>query len=143
MLRRVVPTLDNINGPARLVGDWQSPMGMGTRAAVDARARVGVPSPYIPYGFEKGSAAWDIGQALTRHNIGGKRARNGHDLICARVIELRRTALTGIQASVRLSKALAVPCTCGAGNSLSEQSSLTNKESQNVDPTFRTSAFRL
>lgn len=122
----MLPTPNNLER-ARLVGDqYDSRLyaHTGRSVAVDGGAGVSGSPPRIPWGYEKGSAAWDIGQVLTRHKI-------GHGMACARVIELRRSALKGIPAKVRLNKALALPCTCGAGNSMSEQSSLTNKKENN------------
>jgi hypothetical protein len=139
----VLPTPNNLER-ARLVGDSHDlrlHAHTGRTVAVDGGAGAFVPP--FPMGYMKGSAAWDIGQIQTRHSIGRTRARNGsHGVACARIIELRRSALKSIPAEVRLNKALAIPCTCGAGNSMSEQSSKTNKENTNNEhPTIRASSF--
>lgn len=72
---------------------------------------------YTPTGYEKGSPAWDIGQMLTRH-------RTLPTAVCARVVELRRSAHAGETPAARLDRALKTVCDCGAGNSDSEATSL-------------------
>lgn len=141
----VLPTPNNLEC-ARLVGDqYDSRLHAHTGRSVAVDDGVGafyeVPAPdgmagpgfdYAPTGNEKGHAPYDISVLLTRHSMGYARSQNGtHGVACVRVIELRRSALKGIPAKVRLNKALALPCTCGAGNSMSEQSSLTNKKENN------------
>lgn len=69
--------------------------------------------------YEKGSASWDIGQIMTRHG-----AHKPEATVCARVACLRRTAYTYTPAPDRLRQALDTPCTCGAGDSVSERTSL-------------------
>lgn len=69
--------------------------------------------------FEKGSPGWDTGIILTRHTTIG--------VVCARVADLRST--TPIMGSTltpheRLVQALSIECTCGAGDSESEQTSI-------------------
>lgn len=66
--------------------------------------------------YEKGSPAWDIGMILTRHKMAGI---DGFD--CARSRSLRET--TGMPSHIRLSKALATPCDCGAGDNNIERTS--------------------
>jgi hypothetical protein len=73
--------------------------------------------------YEKGSAAWDVSIILTRHGDGRVRTQNGDYLACARLSEVRRTA-TWLDSQERLRLALAVPCTCGAGDSIAESTSL-------------------
>ena len=75
--------------------------------------------------YEKGSAEWDIGIVLTRHGDGRTRTQSGDYLPCARRSELVNSAsLPGVTAQERLHRALAMKCTCGAGDSSAEQSSL-------------------
>lgn len=69
--------------------------------------------------YEKGSAAWDIAQILTRHY-----APLWPDQPCARVTSLRSTVGVGMNAPARLMSALETACTCGSGDDESEQTSL-------------------
>lgn len=69
--------------------------------------------------YEKGTASWDLGLILTRHETG-----SGGGPSCARVIEVRRSARMNLTAPHRLNLALAVACTCTMGDSPSEQTSL-------------------
>lgn len=81
--------------------------------------------------FESGTPAWDLGIMLTRHGTGYSRNQNGTTHVCARVAELHRTATTAtaretgqvFAAETRLELALAVECTCGAGDSDAETTS--------------------
>ena len=100
----------------------------GRSAAVDGGAGAFGSPTRIPWGYEKGNASWDIGIILTRH-----------DLACARVIELRRTAIVRGQPDKRLRLALSVACTCHANDSKSERTSMTNKKEKtnNEFTTFR------
>lgn len=61
---------------------------------------------------------------LTRHNDGHTKGQHGDFAPCARVLDLRRTAAQHIPGHTRLAQALAVACTCGAGDSEGERSSL-------------------
>lgn len=81
--------------------------------------------------YEKGSAAWDIGVILTRHGDGRVRTQNGDYLACARLADIRRTA-GHPDAQHRLRLALAVPCTCGAGDSVAEMTSLRSVGSDTI-----------
>lgn len=65
-------------------------------------------SDHKPAGYEKGTAAWDISQILTVHHC----SRAGAEADCKRVASLIDTR--GRPADERLRLALAVPCTCGA-----------------------------
>jgi len=64
-----------------------------------------------------GTAVWDIGQTLTRHESIGP-------TVCALVAELRRTA--GQEATERMRQLIAskVTCTCGIGVSELERTSV-------------------
>lgn len=73
--------------------------------------------------YEKGSAAWDISMILTRHADGYTKSRHGDYAACSRVLELRRTAQDR-DAQERLRLALSVVCSCGAGDSSAERSSI-------------------
>lgn len=68
--------------------------------------------------YEKGSPAWDIGMILTRH----RSIVHGDNSTCVRVVDLQISV--GLPAHIRLEKALATPCDCGAGDSETERSSL-------------------
>lgn len=77
--------------------------------------------------YEKGSAAWDIGMILTRHITGVGASRGQHP--CARVSNLRVSAINSTnKAESRLKQALLAPCTCGAGDSDSEKTSILKEE---------------
>lgn len=78
--------------------------------------------------YEKGSPAWDIGTILTRHRTTGT--------ACARVSELRSHAFQGIQPRERLRRALNTDCTCGAGDSSAEITSLAKEQRDGADSTF-------
>lgn len=84
--------------------------------------------------YEKGSASWDLGMILTRHGAGITKNQNGTLGVCARVANLRVTAdqnMRGIKvhsADQRLAMALLVKCTCGAGDSDTEKSSILKEE---------------
>lgn len=73
--------------------------------------------------YEKGTAAWDIGVCLTRHGDGMVRTQAGDTRMCARYAELQRTAGQP-NAEERLRLALLVECSCGAGDSVAETTSL-------------------
>ena len=72
--------------------------------------------------YETGTPAWDVGIILTRHGDGHNKTQHRDFTVCMRVVALRRT--TGQNAASRLEQALAVPCTCGAGDSPAERTSL-------------------
>jgi hypothetical protein len=76
--------------------------------------------------YEKGTPAWDIGQIMTRHPE-----------TCARRFELKRTGGTGMPSEHRLERALSIDCTCGRGDSTTEQSSLhpINRQEDSNEPT--------
>lgn len=76
--------------------------------------------------FEKGSAAWDIGIILTRHATGNGATQGQNS--CSRVLSLRITARNGTPAERRLSEALATPCSCDAGDSDSEKTSILKED---------------
>lgn len=137
ILARVLPTPNNLER-ARLVGDLHDSRlhaHVGRSVAVDTGVGALGSLP-------RNSAAWTLGLILTRHGTGHARSHKGDWLACARVIELRRTALTGMNAEQRLSTALMLPCTCGAGSSKNERLSLTNKkEKTNNGTTLRTPSF--
>ncbi len=71
---------------------------------------------HTPAGVEKGHASYDISMVLTRHATFGT--------VCARVLDLRRTAGKGRPGVARLESALKTACTCGAGDSDSERTSV-------------------
>jgi hypothetical protein len=73
--------------------------------------------------YEKGSASWDLGIVPVRHSDGKKRARNGQFVKCARYAEWERTA-EDRDAEGRLRLVLLIECTCGAGDSVAEMTSL-------------------
>ena len=143
MLRPVLPTPNNPER-ARLVGGLHD-IGlfahMGRSVAMgNGAGAFGSPSRVTPSGYEKGHAAWDIGLILTRHSI-------TRGSVCARVIELRRSVLTQLRPAERLQSALRVPCTCGAGDSEAERTSIrttNDKENNKTEhPAPRTPPFRL
>ncbi len=74
--------------------------------------------------YERGTPAWDLGMCLTRHSDGMTKGEDGTLIPCARVENIRSTVGHGLAASQRLDSALATECTCGAGDSPSESSSL-------------------
>lgn len=74
--------------------------------------------------YEKGSAAWDIGMILTRHGNGTIKTAHHDFAVCARVLDLRGTAARRMSGPERLAHALAVTCSCGAGDSRLEQTSI-------------------
>ena len=74
--------------------------------------------------YEKGTAAWDISMVLTRHADGHTKSHRGDRAVCSRVLSLKQTAHTGFTPGQRLRAALDMPCTCGAGDSKSEETSL-------------------
>lgn len=70
--------------------------------------------------YEKGNAAWDIGMVMTRHAPG-----------CQRVVNLRLTAVSHRHDGVeRLTRALATQCTCAAGDSDAERTSLRTRSAE-------------
>lgn len=69
--------------------------------------------------YEKGTPSWDISAILTRHQT-----LPLDDTACARVVELRSTALSGMPAQHRLERALNTECSCGVGDSDAERTSL-------------------
>lgn len=83
--------------------------------------------------YERGTASWDIGMVLTRHGNGTIKTENGDFSTCARVLDLRRTAHIQMSGVKRLESALNTACTCGAGDSESEETSLNyNKEARDA-----------
>lgn len=74
--------------------------------------------------YERGTPAWDLGIALTRHNDGITKGQNGTLIPCARVENILSTVGHGLSSGQRLDSALATECTCGAGDSQSEATSL-------------------
>ena len=70
--------------------------------------------------YEKGTAAWDIGIILTRHDTSYVPTDRP---ACARSLELERTAGQP-DAEQRLALALLTECTCGKGDSTAEMSSV-------------------
>ena len=69
--------------------------------------------------YEKGTPAWDMGSILTRHT-----AHVLDESACSKVKYLRETASVRMNPSDRLKTALETPCTCGAGDDMSERTSL-------------------
>jgi len=63
--------------------------------------------------YEKGTASWDIGQIMTRHHED-----------CVRRHSLRSTAQRSYSSAERLDMALNSKCTCEAGDSDTETTSL-------------------
>lgn len=76
--------------------------------------------------YEKGTASWDISTILTLHDS----TVYPHDAACARVQNLRQT--THLHRDRRLHHALATPCSCGAGDSDAERTSIIKKEREDA-----------
>lgn len=80
--------------------------------------------------YEKGTPSWDIGQILTRHGDGFTKNQLGETNACARVKALRlsNTLTTPPERrqtpAQRLINTLEVACTCGAGDSDAERTSI-------------------
>lgn len=77
--------------------------------------------------YEKGSPAWDIGIMMTRHPEG-----------CARRSDLHRTQRLRQSGKDRLESAMHVVCSCGAGNSTAETTSL---KKEHHEPTSRSASL--
>jgi len=70
--------------------------------------------------YEKGTASWDISSILTRHHVD-----------CLRSYSLRSTAQRGYKSTERLDMALNSKCTCQAGDSEAETTSLRPRKEDN------------